>query len=279
MKLHYYNSIKNFGDLLNEDMFKILSNTDVNRTSAFRCNIVAIGSLLEKFFTPQQKIFKILAGKFKSPVIVYGTGFIRPPEAHTVLCRRLDIRAVRGYYSLERLKQCSGVKIAENVAVADPGLLVSKLYDTSKIKKKYKLGIIPHYVDRNNPLLKKIKVKDSVILDICSAPSEFTKQLAECEAVISSAMHGLIASDSLGIPNIRMILSDKIVGGDYKFNDYYSAFGIQNHPRIDLNTAEFNEDDLEKMRKNYSITAQQVEKLQNDLLHVYPCTQSNNGKK
>ena len=47
-------------------------------------------------------------------------------------------------------------------------------------------------------------------------------------------MYGLIVADVLYIPNVRMILSDKISGGDYKFNDYYSAFGLNEHEKIIL---------------------------------------------
>jgi len=48
-------------------------------------------------------------------------------------------------------------------------------------------------------------------------------------------MYGLIVADSLGIPNFRMVLSDKIIGGGCQYNDYYLAFWIENHNYIDLN--------------------------------------------
>ena len=140
--------------------------------------------------------------------------------------------------------------------------------DVSSVKKKYKLGIIPHYVDKNNPLLEKINVNNSIVLDITSQPSVLIKQIAECENIISSAMHGLI-----GIPNIRMILSDKITGGDYKYDDYYSAFGIRQHNRINLNTSSFTEKDLEKMISTYQVKNEDVKKIQTNLLNII-----NNGE-
>lgn len=184
--------------------------------------------------------------------------------------RRLDVRAVRGYNSLERLKGYAGVKIAKDIAVADPGLLLSRIFDVSSVKKKYKLGIIPHYVDCNSPLLDKIKVDNSVILDICQPPEVLAFQIAECENIISSAMHGLIAADSFGIPNIRMIVTDGLTGGDYKFNDYYSAFGIQNHARVDLRQQSFTDNDLEQLRSQYAIGREQVISMQNALIKAFP---------
>ena len=49
-------------------------------------------------------------------------------------------------------------------------------------------------------------------------------QLSKCKRVISSSLHDLILADSLVIPNIRIILSNKIYGGNFKFNDYYSSY-------------------------------------------------------
>ena len=48
--------------------------------------------------------------------------------------------------------------------------------------------------------------------------------MSQCEYIISSAMHGLIAADALGIPNIQLVASDRLIGGMYKFNDYYSSY-------------------------------------------------------
>jgi pyruvyltransferase len=48
----------------------------------------------------------------------------------------------------------------------DPALLLPKYY-LSKVKKKIRVGIIPHYVDKNNPWIKKISKEEGVlILDI-----------------------------------------------------------------------------------------------------------------
>lgn len=83
-------------------------------------------------------------------------------------------------------------------------------------------------------------------------------------------MHGLIVSDSLGIPNIRMVLSDQIVGGDYKFNDYYSVFGIKKHNFINLNYQTFSESDLKELQKKYTITQDQIHEIQKNLINNFP---------
>lgn len=47
--------------------------------------------------------------------------------------------------------------------------------------------------------------------------------------IASSSLHGLIIADSLEIPCVRVMLSEKL--GDFKFNDYYSSIEIQ-HEKI-----------------------------------------------
>lgn len=267
---YYFDSVRNFGDLLNCDLFKYFG-TDIKKANMPDSDIMAIGSLLQTLFTEKKlSLTRKISIKTKKPIIVYGSGFIEDTPKSFYPLRKLDIRAVRGFYSLEKLKQYKNIKIADNVAIGDPGLLSKYIVDTSKIKKKYDLGIIPHYVDKHNTLLKKIKVKNAVVIDIQQSPQTFLEQLAECKTVISSAMHGLIAADSLGIPNVRMVLSDKITGGDYKYNDYYSAFGLKEHNVVNLENETFTDKSVADITKNYKINPAQVEKICKDLMAVYP---------
>lgn len=48
-------------------------------------------------------------------------------------------------------------------------------------------------------------------------------QINECEFIISSSLHGLIISDAYNIPNVWAVFSDKIVGGEFKYKDYYAS--------------------------------------------------------
>lgn len=168
------------------------------------------------------------------------------------------------------MKNAENVVVKENVVLGDPGLLVSKMYDVKNVKKKYKLGIIPHFTDRNSTLLNKIKVENSVVLNICEEPEVLVPKIAECEYIISSAMHGLIAADSLKIPNIRMTLGDGVVGGDYKFDDYYSALGLDKHECINLNNRDFTDNDVPYIKMNYKVDANKVAEIQQKLIDAFP---------
>ncbi len=269
IKTYFYNSRVNFGDALNIYLLKHLFNIDIVKACAKSCKMVCIGSLLEIFVTPPMK-FKHKIRKIMRPqVLVWGTGFIKEDTgAETDFKRKMNIKALRGKTSLERAKKYLG-KDLPDIVLGDPGLLANRLIDTKKIEKKYKLGIIPHYVDKDNPLLNNIQVENAIVIDIEQNPMDFLKQVAECECIISSAMHGLIAADSLGVPNVRMVLSDKIIGGDYKFRDYYSAFDMDLPDKIVM-TSNTQITSTDFIKENYKITPDMVEKICQNLLRVFP---------
>ncbi|QYJ78783.1 polysaccharide pyruvyl transferase family protein [Shewanella acanthi] len=267
VKLYYFTSFKNFGDLLSASLFERIAGVDIRCCVAKKCEIVAVGSLLQRFLA--LKPFSFIRRLFSASAIVWGSGFMNSPKTSKSLYRSLDVKAVRGLKTLEVLKKMDHVKISEKLAIGDPGLLASCIFDTSHIKKKYALGIVVHYKDKNHPLLSKINVKNSVFIDISQEPLEFMMQLAECENVLASAMHALIAADSLGIPNVRMTTKDVGVG-DYKFNDYYSAFGLREHRIINLNLRDFSDGDVIDIEKNYPINSDKVKEIQSALIESFP---------
>lgn len=271
LKVFYDYVASNFGDILNENIFKELG-YNIKYASKKNCDVIGFGSLLDMILCNKTEYFKRFRYKFYKPAIVWGTGFIKEEESDKVMLRTLEVYAVRGYLTLNRLKKYKNVKIKNNVAIGDPGLLISHFFDTKNIQKKYSLGIISHINDKNHYSINNIKIKNTTFIDIQQNPIDFIKKVAECECIISSAMHGLICADSLGIPNIRIIQSNSLVGGDYKFNDYYSAFGINNPKSINLNTQLIEQEDLEQIIQKYPISKQKVLEIQKNLLDAFPFT-------
>ena len=106
-------------------------------------------------------------------------------------------------------------------ALGDPGLFARELFGA---KKKQGIGIVPHYTDKNHPLIKDLeKLKNVKIIDVERSGADVCRDIAGCERILSSSLHGLIVADSFGIPNRRIGLHNKIAGGDFKFRDYASA--------------------------------------------------------
>ena len=153
--------------------------------------------------------------------------------------------AVRGKETLKRINCIN----KDKVILGDGGLLCY-LFKNDTVKKKYKLGIIPHYIDKNNSIVKNIvdKCKDIKIIDICGCENVM-EDIQCCEYIISSSLHGLITADSFSIPNAWVKLSNNVGGNGFKFKDYYSVFDIENPEPIILNNNDTSTSIIKKILK------------------------------
>ena len=88
------------------------------------------------------------------------------------------------------------------------------------MRPKYRPGLVPHYVDRGTRLSAcEPRNKAPDVHD----PLSFLKEMAECEVVASSSLHGLVFAEALGIPNLWVKASEEIAGGTFKFDDWFST--------------------------------------------------------
>jgi pyruvyltransferase len=199
----------NFGDTLNPVLIEKLCGVkvlwaDCNDWKNYKKFYMAIGSIL---------------GKAKPNTIVWGTGF--GSESNNLNRPPLKICAVRGPMTREKLLSlglsCPGV-------YGDPALLLPRIYNPT-MGKTHKLGIIPHYVDRNNEWIKttgsnrdvkRINVQDKNVLSIID-------DILSCELIASSSLHGIVAADAYGIPSLWLKFSDKVLGKGFKFRDYFRS--------------------------------------------------------
>jgi pyruvyltransferase len=153
---------------------------------------------------------------------VWGSGFIR--ENELLVGRPRKVHAVRGPLSRERLLQL-GVDCPE--IFGDPALLLPRFFDP-EVPKRHAIGIIPHYIDKNNKwLLKHCVDKRIHIIDIESDIEDFVRTVKACDVILSSSLHGLICADAYGLPNAWIQFSDNVVGGDFKFRDYRLSIGAE----------------------------------------------------
>lgn len=207
--IFYFSKKKNVGDILNPYLIEKISN---NKTflvkSRNKKHILPIGSILH-FATKQS--------------IVWGSGIIHPsqlPSEETL--GLMDYRAVRGELTKQELER-HNLDI-KNIALGDPGILLPLFYTPKKSNKRFRVGIVPHYVDANNPtLLKYLNKEDVLIIDVQQDPEEFIDQITSCDYILSSSLHGLILSDAYEVPNAWLRFSDKMIGGNFKFHDYYTT--------------------------------------------------------
>jgi pyruvyltransferase len=150
--------------------------------------------------------------------VVWGSGCIR--EASLSMPLGVKILALRGPES----KRMLGISCEEKIEYGDPGLLLPLIYKPDKIKVTHEFGILPHYVDK--PIWGKQKLIQSAKLIDIEQPWRFiVDEILSCETIVTSSLHGIIASEAYGRPVIWESYSDKIIGGEFKFRDYFLGTG------------------------------------------------------
>lgn len=268
-RLYWWHS-PNFGDALNPYIQKAMGQ-NVTHGAIDSCDIVSIGSLFEGLLKRKDnRAFNA------PPCYVWGAGFhfekgkhlyqkdISMPEK---FARKIIVKAVRGKLSLERVKEITGND--KKIAMGDPALLASKLFNISPPKKKaYSVGIVSHFLEKNSKIFKDLNnnLKNSVIIDVEQEPLAFIKKILDCETIISTALHPIIIADSYGIPNQWINFSENNVS-KYKFSDYYSVFDERAF-YLDLNKIKVTDQTIEKIKQNYKI--KDVAGIQKDLIESHP---------
>lgn len=276
VRLFYYNPIsrKNVGDQLNVRLMQALTGRAVVWAPAATADLVAIGSLLDLLLgSPSDR------DRTRPSLAVWGSGFLAPsgehPHVHAertdVFRRSVVLHAVRGRQTRDRLA-AMGFDV-ERVALGDPGLLAARLLTGGVLPpRRFALGLVPHYVDANAPVWEQTRrrLRDVRILRVSDPPDRFLAEMRTCDVIISSAMHGLILADAFGIPNIRVRVSDRLIGGDYKFADYYSVFGISPAPLSIEDLRTLTQADIAMIRSRYAVSTAMVTNVVNSLLAHCP---------
>lgn len=204
----------NWGDDINVFLLEKITNRKIiirnqslfHRISSYT-NYICIGSILGWYENDKSEI--------------WGAGFISNDSK--IFLNPTKIHSVRGKLTRKKLIEL-GIDCPK--VYGDPALLVSKYYKPSKVG-KYKIGIVPHYTDFDNPIVDEFLSKNPDCLKIdmknYTLWTDLLDQIYSCDVILSSSLHGLIVADSYGIPNVWVSFSNKIKGGNFKYLDYFSS--------------------------------------------------------
>ena len=191
MQLYQYPD-KNVGDTLSKPILEYFLNTNVELVHQDCCGkFVGVGSI----------IWAVRPGD-----TVWGTGLITDTIPTLPTCKVL---ALRGKLTAKNLK-------CDCKVFGDPGLLLPLMYDPY-IEKKHKIGIVEHYVDKG------LYKHEGHRIDVTQPWKTFVDEINSCERIISSSLHGLVISEAYGIPVEWVVLSNRVVGGGFKFRDYLTG--------------------------------------------------------
>jgi pyruvyltransferase len=197
IRAFWWSAKNNFGDMLTPPIIEHLTGarpTQAKRDE--RGKLLAVGSIIH-VIQPKD--------------VVWGSG--TKTEEKITVPTGAKILALRGPLTRERL--ISAEPIPE--VYGDPALLIPAIYKPQQ-RKRYKLGIIPHYVDKD---VAPDPGPDGITIDIQGHWKEIIKQVTACERIASSSLHGIIIAEAYGIPATWLVLGDKIAGGELKFQDYF----------------------------------------------------------
>lgn len=196
----------NFGDALNPILLQHFG-YEVEQAPADEADVCCVGSVLE------------LVGPEFSGAIV-GSGFVAdgPPMPFPYA----RILALRGPLSAARAGVMPDV-------LADPGLLCASLVPPRAAH--VRIGVVPHFKDKALHAVLALAERDDVkVIDVQADALSVLAEIAECEIVLSSSLHGLIAADVYGAASGWLKLSDFVIGEGFKFRDYGMSIGAEFSP-------------------------------------------------
>ena len=223
----YYDQHPNVGDVLNVDLADRLLDKELVMLPGMRHlpHVLMVGSIL---------------GQMNKNSIVWGSGVLSPEIFDQ--CHGLGtILAVRGRLTKGLIEKKFDVQL--DCPLGDPGLLLPRVYPMPQRSEK-QVGIIPHLLDESSDWVRAMCEQGAKLVSVSLPPEQFVDALADCSAVISSSLHGLILADAYNIPNIRFSLPNPIPGGDFKFDDYYSATTV---PLANEDTIRVEPDDTRRL--------------------------------
>ena len=264
-----YSELFNAGDLMNVDIVEKLSGRKVVRSKTFWAEMTAIGGALiglqysEKSGQRMaQHMLSLLYGN--KPIYIWGSGFLHDYNNRRFYRNNLQVCALRGKKTKEKLELLTGRKY--DVPLADGGLLIDKLLEEYP-EKKYRIGLIPHMWHQNESAVKKMANQDGVhLIDIKRTPQEVAYDIAQCNTVVSTSLHGLVFADALHIPNMHVKGEKELRGGNFKYEDYYSSYGIE-----DCNCVLSEHiPSYEEIIDSYKIDFNEVEKKKKELIECFP---------
>lgn len=206
---------RNFGDDINMIVVSYLSKKSV---VPYNYSIIAQLFKRKKYMV----IGSVITMNDLSNTIIWGAGVL---SSKFSLCKSpVKVCAVRGPLTKDYLSKrdiyCPEV-------YGDPALLLPDIYNPSPAK-KYKIGIIAHYLDHSSEVLRNIlkKYPDEIIfLDVTNYGTwhNFIDTIKSCKCVLSSSLHGLIVSDAYNVPNRWIEFDFKMDDNGFKFRDYFSS--------------------------------------------------------
>jgi pyruvyltransferase len=212
IRLYWHRQYRNpnFGDEISPKIVEMLASSRVVHADPLTCRMASTGSIL----------WKVIAGYMKErrsdPLLVWGSGLMQPIRLSVPTT--VTIAAVRGPLTRYSLPN------APVMPLGDPGLFARELFESVRVEKRIRVGLIPHQGEKNTPILAEVAAAlPGCELISINGPNitDVARSMKSCDFIVSSSLHGLIVADSFGIPNAWMKIGEIHEAAEYKFYDYF----------------------------------------------------------
>lgn len=228
---------KNFGDGVNRKFWQYITQNNINHINNKNNNndihYITTGSIMT------------LANNNS---IIFGTGFIsengdigggnfrsNTNTKHTVPYNTI---AVRGPLSRQKMLDFK-IKCPSNYG--DPLILMPCVYNKQVDIVDNIIGIIPHYIDKDNKNYKLLKNNlenggykvQFIDIEVGDNYEKIIDNINNCKYIISSSLHGVILGIIYKKETIFVEFGDKVVGNTFKFQDFFQSVNI-NYKNINI---------------------------------------------
>jgi pyruvyltransferase len=202
---YHWAEVPNFGDAMAPLLLERFAGLRTKRDTVSHSRIVTVGSVLEHI-PPEWD------------GVILGSGKLREDSQLHLHTKTAVILGLRGPLTA---RQCP----PGDYAIGDPGLLVSELIPAQE--KVYDLGVVPHWSDQHlaeRPEFRGDGKWNVKVIDPRGDPLAVITDIARCQRVVTSSLHGAITADAFGIP--RRVEPDGILWVKdklFKWRDYSAS--------------------------------------------------------
>lgn len=202
--LHWYRGEPNFGDALAPALVEFLLGRPVRHASGpVNGKLLTIGSIL---------------GRAQPNDVVWGSGHM--VDVRRKLPAATRVLAVRGPLTADRFG------LSDEIPFGDPALLVPQ-WSPRVVPSEGRTIVITHHFEVAEH--RQLVAAGYDVISAAAPRDEVLDRIQRASVVCSSALHGLVVAEAYGIPAVHVTLSDRVIGGTFKFRDYYEGTG-RNYP-------------------------------------------------
>lgn len=204
--VYQWQQVTNWGDLLSVPLLQRFAGlTDAYETARpENADVIAVGSILGHM-PPDWDGHVLGAGKLRASDTI-------PPNAR--------LWGVRGPYTAA----CASWQQEryDRRVLGDPGLLADELVPATP--RVHRLGVLPHWSDTVLETRREFLKFDPLIINPRREPLSVISDIASCDKLVTSSLHGMILADSMGIPRrFEMATQLGSEGGTFKHRDYSAS--------------------------------------------------------